>query len=60
MMDIDLEAEFAAALDRFDQTGCVLPGDLSLYISGLGLQAIEPDGDVYRETRRVYVSRRRP
>jgi hypothetical protein len=52
MMDIDLEREFDIAVDRLSRIGCVMPGNLCLYISGLGLQAIEPNGDLYQPADR--------
>jgi hypothetical protein len=46
MIDLDLELDRAIA--RLERIGCVLPGDLSLWVPALGLQAIEPDGELYQ------------
>ena len=46
-MDLDRELEIAIA--RFNRSGLILPEDLCLYFS-LGLQRIEPDGDLYQPT----------
>lgn len=43
----EVAEEFDRALRRFERMGCVIPGDLALYISALGLQRIEPDDDLY-------------
>jgi hypothetical protein len=45
---INLELEFDLALRRFERAELVMPGDLCLRIPALGLQAIEPDGDLYQ------------
>jgi hypothetical protein len=44
---VDLESEFRVAVIRFHRKGCILPGDLCLYLS-VGLQRIEPDGNLYQ------------
>jgi hypothetical protein len=45
----DLESEFRAAVARLLRAGCMLPGDLCLYLS-VGTQRIEPDGHLYQPT----------
>jgi hypothetical protein len=42
----ELESEFQVSVACFHRAGCILPGDLCLYLS-VGLQRIEPDGDLY-------------
>src|SRR5262249_25288794 len=48
----DVAAEFDSAVARFHRIAGALPSDLCLHIPGLGLQAIEPDGGLYRPADR--------